>query len=430
MKSNILKFLIYGSVILILILLAANCKSLNKIEDKKLPNNKNVNFTKNYNNSASNKTTKFNSTIHNIKYNLTTSNITNFNNNNNVTNNLTNVTFHNASQYKQNIKFWTLITHKIPVICILVTYYYDSNIKLQKARIHSSYVNWIESGGAMVMPLFANKKYEIETLSNCSGLLIQNEINKSKTNLSDIYESQVKTIYQNIKKLNDNGFFIPILAIGTGAHILQAIEADTIEILFNYSSINPIMRQIELVESDVRRIRMLHYFDGRDVKNLIKMNITAYYNKYSVSPDSYLKLKKLKNTFKVIALARVNNYANKKFVAMFEAYRYPIYGIEFDPARYIYNRLDDNSDSILPYTNEAITISQKILNFFVKESFTSLYKKVDKGIYSQKSNKLRSKLFDGVNTNTNNKTYVTGEGYYYSYVLDLSRNVIDNIKLN
>jgi hypothetical protein len=341
------------------------------------------------------------------------------------------------------------LKHRTPLICVpsyisnSTSFYTEEDHESDLiALISTSVVHWLLSGGASVIPIhYWRKGRNLEILlDQCNAVLLGDA-----GNIYDMIENEnplnfnfLKFIYQKIKSKGD----VPIYAVGSSIQLIQIFEANRTDIIFEYN--NSHRGQLlanEILINDIKKVRIVKYFDGRDLLNFQSKNSTPNYSNTGVSPDAYNKIENLKKMFKIISLAKYyveNEFENNnikfikkneefKFISIIEAYRYPIYAISFDPAKYIFNKYDQ--EILLNYSNEAFTISQKILNFFVNEAYMNLYHKVENGFYNHPDNlKFFKKLFRGVNIIDNPIRKISGksedleEGYYFAFKHKLSKN--------
>jgi hypothetical protein len=349
------------------------------------------------------------------------------------------------SQQTDSLTYGGLITHKIPVIC-LPSFLYNTtdgqNSTLYETIIDSAEVFWLNSGGAKILtlqPWFKDAKIE-KVLSNCNGVLIQNLEIKLENFLNTEYYIFLLRIYQKVKLINQAGEYLPILALGSAMNILQMFEAKNTDITKTYNhtlSAEPIT--MDFLIDDAKKIRMMYFFDGRDVKNIKNIPCTSAFNiNKAVTPDAYTKIPSLRNFFKLISIGKFQQNKNK-IVAMIEAYRFPFYGVIFDPARFLFDKFSDLNLSNL--SNESTTISQKILNFFISEAYKNLFyraeNKYSKQINSTETVKLFEKIFKGVDIHTLDLKKIV-DNHLKGYFLDFQHtgeklereNVIDLSLLN
>jgi hypothetical protein len=343
------------------------------------------------------------------------------------------------------LKMGTLIKRKVPVIGILAFYdRYNNTISM----IENSYVYWLNSGGALTTPIYPwIDDIELDKTINEVNAVLFPHVDRLGVsfNLTNEYEQSAKRIYEKIKRYNENdkdNKYVPLLGIGNGLDLIQILEANSTDIVTDFSKVginntdnstnisksDSFLHSMEVLISDVRRIRMFHYFDGRDLLNLKTKMVLPRYCNSGINPTEYVKSSQLKNMFKVVGIGvgkdstQNRNETFKNFISMVEAYRYPIYGISFDPARYLFSKIND--EDILEYSNEAVTISQKILNFFIKEAFENLYRKVSKGV-SQILTVVNNNKLINATTNTTTDSIIINNTFINTDYFDKSFKGID-----
>jgi len=112
-----------------------------------------------------------------------------------------------------------------PIVGIL-----DQDKGSKHTCVVASYVKWIESAGARVVPLFYDKwsTQEMENmLKNINGVLLPG----GGMEFAGKYLSQLKTIFNYAKKANDNGVHFPIWSTCLGFQELLCLGADDTSIL-------------------------------------------------------------------------------------------------------------------------------------------------------------------------------------------------------
>jgi len=184
---------------------------------------------------------------------------------------------------------------------------------------------------------------------------------KNDTNLTAHYEVFAAKVFNKVLKLNENRKYFPILGIGNGANLIQCIIANSSKILQDFEGVDGVMEKIEIV-GEPKKIKMISLFDGRDFYSIRKKPVTAHFVNKAVNPRSYKKTANLKKYLKITALGNDTN--GDRYVAMFEGHKLPIYGFQFHPERIPWDKKEKDHIS---YTLEAVTISQKFLNYFTKK---------------------------------------------------------------
>ena len=93
-----------------------------------------------------------------------------------------------------------------PIIGILDQDFVDGS---KRTFIAASYVKWVESGGARVVPLFYEKwsaDEMISMLKNINGVLLPG----GGVKMTGKYYDQLQVVFNYAKQSNDNGVYFPI----------------------------------------------------------------------------------------------------------------------------------------------------------------------------------------------------------------------------
>jgi len=328
---------------------------------------------------------------------LNRKNLTNKNSKNKtIFSNFTKGNYLSAKKFHKKKDFVSI--DKIPTIALIS--YFEK--KLNKTIIDSNVVYWLKSGGAKLIIIDQNfPKEKIKTLFNYVNSFFIQDLSTTikKFNFNKPFEFFVKTLVEGLleknlhnyqdkpseikesqkKKNNHENYkknFLPLFGIGSGANLIQAIVANKTEIIKDYSKVKFSNKKIELI-GPVRKIKWISHFDKRDYANLINKTSCFFSNTNFVDYKDYLKNVNLRRYLKITGLTKDSNGEN--FVSIFEGNKIPFFGVSFNPEKVVWKSFEDdfyktesnkkNEDFKRPlHNNEAITISQKLLNFIINTS--------------------------------------------------------------
>jgi hypothetical protein len=246
--------------------------------------------------------------------------------------------------------------NKVPVIGVLTHPMDDFNL----TAIEANYIYWLNSGGADLIAISSNStREEIDYLfDNINGVVIPDRYEPLDLQSEPIIQYLITKVIETNKKS-----YMPLMGIGSAANLIIATIANDFN-LFDYieDSYN-VMRNVKPAISPLE-ITLLKHFDGRTYDSYINQNTTVHFVKDGINPENFLNNSLLNTTLKLTGIS--TNPSNKSYVSMFEGLNgLPIYGLIHHPEKMPWEKdIDPNS---LSYTSHSITISQKLLNFFVNQ---------------------------------------------------------------
>lgn len=252
--------------------------------------------------------------------------------------------------------------HVNPIIGVITMPVVDKYKTKVTSYLPSSYVKWIESSGARVVPLQYDLPKPIlkALLSQINGvLLIGGDVeNKKYHNMLDskIYTGFCKYIYDYVKEQNDLGNYYPIFGICLGFQTLAMlgyfntaaeIDKDFVnhEILGKYKKFESTNLTFENTNTRLKSI-----FTKEEQNQLKKNNCIVHSHNFSV------KTHKIKHIVTDVS-------KQGKFSLMFEYKKYPFYGVLFHPEKVLYDWEDKN----IPKEYFATMLSQKLSIYFINE---------------------------------------------------------------
>ncbi|KAL8031998.1 hypothetical protein ABFX02_13G064800 [Erythranthe guttata] len=253
------------------------------------------------------------------------------------------------------------------------------NNSTKASYIAASYVKFVESGGARVIPLIYNEPPEIlnKKLNLVNGVLFPGGSIK-RGHFFDVVES----IFKNVVKKNDGGDHFPLLAVCLGFELLAMIVSKDKSILEEFSardypSTLMFPRNINLNGTAFER------FPPYLLQKMAKENIVMEHHHYGVSPEKFHKNKNLSNFFKIVTTSTCKN--RKVYVSTIQARKYPVTGFQWHPEKNAY----EWGLPGIPHSESAIQVTQNTANFFVRESRKSSNRPsngevLDKLIYNYK----------------------------------------------
>ncbi|KAK0072842.1 hypothetical protein PV325_010701 [Microctonus aethiopoides] len=230
---------------------------------------------------------------------------------------------------------------------------------LYESYIAASYVKYLESSGARVVPIWIgeNESYYEDILSKINGVLFPG--GNADFNQTNGFAESGNKIFKIATRMNNNGDYFPIWGTCLGFELLTYLAADCVDFRCDCSAKNVALPLI--FKSDFMKSRLF--------KN---------------APEDGLSKVNLANEYRVISLN--NDINGLTFISSIEHYNLPIYATQFHPEKNNFEWAKRLSG--IPHSNNAIKISQYFSNFFVNEArknfhrFPSQNEEADSLIYN------------------------------------------------
>ncbi|XP_067268548.1 gamma-glutamyl hydrolase [Pseudorasbora parva] len=253
-----------------------------------------------------------------------------------------------------------------PIIGILTQEVDNKAMKIfGKTYIPSSYVKYIESGGARVMPIRLNQSFaEHEKIfKSINGLLLIG----GSVNLETSDFARTAGIYFRLAlKAHDEGDYFPIwgtclgfqllTVLVAGENLLSKTTAENVTYPLNFSSEASSSRMFASVPPDL-------------LKALSQEPLTANFHHYGVTKEAFMGNEKLKGFFSVLSTNIAQN--GLEFVSTMEGRAYPFYGVQWHPE---VNRFQWKPRYNFPHSSNAVRISSLLAEFFVNEGRRSSHR--------------------------------------------------------
>ncbi|CAK9134155.1 unnamed protein product [Ilex paraguariensis] len=228
--------------------------------------------------------------------------------------------------------------------------------------IAASYVKFVESAGARVIPLIYNEPPEIlyKKLNLVNGVLFTGGWAKS-----GLYFQVVEAIFKKALKKNDAGDHFPVLAICLGFELLTMIISKDKNILEEFSAADQastlqFMNNINIEGTAFQR------FPPDLLKKLSIDCLVMQNHHYGISPEKFQENVDLCSFFEVLTTSADEN--NEVYVSSVQAHSYPVTAFQWHPEKNAF----EWGLSMIPHSEDAVQVTQHVANFFVSEARKSL----------------------------------------------------------
>lgn len=271
-----------------------------------------------------------------------------------------------SNPFRKNAQLRSLSTHSDdeksinnkPIVGI---YSLPSTTDPHQGMIKASYVQWLESAGARVMPIPSNISSDQVsiTLNSLNGLLF--------TGGSESVTPSARFLIQHALELNQKGDYFPVCGICLGLEWILQIVGDfrPTEMLHGLDSED---YPIPLLFTDLEKKESSRLMANcpPDLKEILSSeNITYNHHQAGVSPLQFIQNQRLQNFFRLISIN--TDRKGRPFVSLCEGKEAGFFLFQFHPEKVMFDFSTNPSFSRIPHSPHARWASQYFANFFVDE---------------------------------------------------------------
>ncbi|KAG8570762.1 hypothetical protein GDO81_011405 [Engystomops pustulosus] len=255
--------------------------------------------------------------------------------------------------------------NNMPVIGLLEQEtHFDELVHLGHSYIAASYVKTLESAGARVIPIRINlPEEEYKKIFNViNGFLLPGggvDLQHSG------YAKVAKIFYDLALEANKKGDYFPIWGTCLGFEQLTVLTSG--ELLLTLTKTDDISLPLNFTESS----KLFRNIPDSLYKTLSSKPLTANFHFWSLSMQNFTANEKLRKFYNVLS---TNSDGVVEFISTFEAYDYPIYGVQWHPEK---NPFEWKKTSDISHTAEAVQVAFYMAEFFVNEARKSQHQFTD-----------------------------------------------------
>ncbi|KAM9096549.1 gamma-glutamyl hydrolase isoform X1 [Sarcophilus harrisii] len=246
-----------------------------------------------------------------------------------------------------------------PIIGILAQANHMKNLKHHgKYYIAASYIKYLESAGARIVPIrLTQSDEEYDNLfHSINGILFPGGAVNLQTSK---YSHVAQLFYEKALKANKEGDYFPIWGTCLGFEELTVLTSG--ELLLTLTNTSGIALPLNFTKA-VADSRLFQNISKDLLEALATEPLTSNFHKWSLSLKNFTMNKKLNEFYKVLS---TNTYDGIEFISTMEAYNYPIYAVQWHPEK---SAFEWKNLTGIVHSPPAIRSSFHMAYFFVNEA--------------------------------------------------------------
>ncbi|GCB71206.1 hypothetical protein scyTo_0010951 [Scyliorhinus torazame] len=261
-------------------------------------------------------------------------------------------------------QLFTAPLNQRPIIGVLAMESGETFAQFGKSYIPASYVKTLESAGARVAPIsikLSEAEYT-QLFHSMNGVLFPGGV----ASVQNSRFAEISAMFYNLTlKANDKGVHFPLWAICLGFEELTVLTSG--ENLLTETNTSNLSLPLKFTK-DTLRSRMFKNFPKHLLQALQTKPLAGHYHNWSITLKKFTNNKNLANFYKI--LSTNTDSQQVEFVSTMEAFRYPIYAVQWHPERSPY---EWNVTLDIPHFSEAVQLAWYLADFFVNEARKNSY---------------------------------------------------------
>lgn len=242
--------------------------------------------------------------------------------------------------------------------------HFDAFHKFGSSYIAASYVKFLESAGARIVPIRLNRSDEEydKIFHSINGVLFPGGGVDLRTSE---YSRVAKIFYRKALEANDKGDYFPVWGTCLGHELLTYLTSG--EILLVNTKTNGFSLPLNFT-SAAKHSRLFKNLPTDLFHAFANEPLTSNFHVWSISMENFTKNEKLYNFYNILT---TNTDDELEFISTMEAYKYPIYGVQWHPEK---NPFEWKNSTGIPHSSSAVRAAYYIADFFVNEARKSLHR--------------------------------------------------------
>ncbi|XP_071050371.1 gamma-glutamyl hydrolase B-like isoform X2 [Onthophagus taurus] len=226
--------------------------------------------------------------------------------------------------------------------------------------IAASYVKYLESAGARVVPILIGKdrQYYVDLVNHTNGILFPG--GATYFNQSDGYADAGQIIYDLALDLNKKGDYYPIWGTCLGMELMIHVALNGEEVR-SHCSASKVSMPLNFKE-DFRKSKLFSEAPEEIIEILTNQNVTYNSHQFCLTEETFTEKNLLQDWTIISTNEDINGFP---FISTFESKKFPFYAVQYHPEKINFEfREKDN----IPHSLDAMKTSHYFANFFIEET--------------------------------------------------------------
>lgn len=252
-------------------------------------------------------------------------------------------------------------TNERPIIGVLTQEFYNPQPG-RNSFIAASYVKFLESAGARVVPVMINKSEEEYTqlFKSINGVLFPGG---GVSIESSGYSRAAAAFYRLALEANSKGDYFPVWGTCLGFEQLTLLTSG--QLLLSHTNTRNVTLPLNFTD-EIRDGRLFKDFPDDLMKSLRSESLTENSHQWSLTTENFTKTETLKKFYRVLS---TNTDGQNEFVSTMEAYDFPIYATQWHPEKNAFEWTRPH----IAHTPSAVKTTFYTAQFFVNEARKSFH---------------------------------------------------------
>ncbi|XP_072044592.1 gamma-glutamyl hydrolase-like isoform X2 [Amphiura filiformis] len=256
-----------------------------------------------------------------------------------------------------------------PIIGVMTQAVTSSSLmKYGNSYLPENYVNYLQSAGARVVPVLINQTDDYYNMlyQSINGLLFPGGASPNLLE-SGLGKAGMFFYQKSIKGYDQSSDYFPLWGTCEGFQLLSMLTAQK-DLLTNTDTEDKVFPLT--LAKDYKDSRLFGSSAmGDDILHILTTkNITYNAHNWALTTKNYSANTDLKKFYRIIS-TNIDDHGIE-FISTMEAFKYPIYGIQWHPEKSLFQWTDGH----IPHDDDAVRVAQYMANFFVGEARKSTHK--------------------------------------------------------